>query len=187
MSQDASFTEKNLEEFAAGCHGEFEDCEFDGIKFSQLNIRPSSFFDCKFKNCNLAGIDLLGSTFRDAQFSDCNLMGLNWSSIKRFENCSFQNCKLDLSSFQTLKLKRLSCIDCSMKEVDFSDANLAESDFSGSTLTGASFTRSDLSKANFKTARDYFIDPTFTKVKGAKFRLPEAMTLLAALGVEVDF
>jgi fluoroquinolone resistance protein len=64
---------------------------------------------------------------------------------------------------------------------------LPGSDFSGSLLTGASFTKSDLSKADFRTAKDYFIDPSFTKIKGAKFALPEALALLTALGAEVDY
>jgi fluoroquinolone resistance protein len=113
-------------------------------------------------------------------------MGINWVTLNRFEDCTFHGCKLNFSNFLGLKLKRLSCISCSLKEVDFSEAQLSEADFSESMLRGAIFTKSDLTKANFRTAKEYFIDPVSTKIKGAKFCLPDALTLIEALGAEVE-
>jgi uncharacterized protein YjbI with pentapeptide repeats len=94
---------------------------------------------------------------------------------------------LDYSVFQDLRVRRLKFIDCSLKEADFSDADLSESNFSGSILVGASFAGADISKADLRTAKEYFIDPRSTKIKGAKFCFPEAASLLSALGAEVDF
>lgn len=187
MIEDTRFNESHFETLAAACPTEFEDCEFSGIRFADINLKSSQFINCTFKNCNFAGQDFLNSSFRDLKFIQCNLMGLNWAALKKMDNCSFTDCKLDLSTFQGRKLKHFECIECSAKEVDFSDADLTESDFSGTTLESSSFTRANLTKANLKTAKSYFIDPQFTKVNGAKLSFPEAISLLHALGVEIDF
>ncbi len=187
MIQDTIFNEKNFADLLKPSPMEFEDCEFHGINFTAIDLKRSLFEDCKLTHCNLAGQDLLGANFRDVQFAGCKLMGINWATLSRLENCNFSDCKLDLSSFQGRKLKRLRCINCSLKETDFSEAELTEADFSGSILSAASFVRADLSKANLRSAKGYFIDPSFTKIKGAKFSLPEALTLLVALGAEVEF
>jgi fluoroquinolone resistance protein len=184
---DLIFDSRNVQLLQSSCPGEFEDCQFEAIKFAGFSLKSSKFLNCKFSRCNFAGSDLLRSSFRDVEFIECQLMGINWAALTRFESCSFQSCKLDYSVFQGLKLRRLKCIDSSLKEADFSDADLSESDFSGSILVGASFAGADISKADLRTAKEYFIDPRSTKIKGAKFCFPEAASLLAALGAEVDF
>src|ERR1700733_9791842 len=92
--EQASFSESNLDELRKSCPARFEDCEFTGVKFEGLSLKPSGFLDCRFTNCNFAGTNLLGSSFRSVQFVDCNMMGISWSSLNRFENCKFQGCKL---------------------------------------------------------------------------------------------
>lgn len=44
----------------------------------------------------------------------------------------------------------------------------------------------NLEKADLRRARGYFIDPKFAKLKQAKFSFPDAVTLIEALGVEVE-
>ena len=187
MIQDAVFNKANFSELENLTSFEFENCEFNGISFSVFSLKRSLFADCKINNCNLAGKELLSGTFRDVQFTGSKLMGLNWCNLNRLENCSFTDCKLDLCSFQGQKLKRTGFINCSLKEVDFSDADLTECDFSGSFLAGASFVRANLAKADLRSAKNYFIDPSFTKIKGARFKLPEALVLLQALGAVVEY
>ncbi|MCX6118367.1 MAG: pentapeptide repeat-containing protein, partial [Proteobacteria bacterium] len=102
-------------------------------------------------------------------------------------SCNFYCCKLDYSIFQGLKIRGFKFKDCVMKEADFSASQLVGSDFSGALLDGTSFDRADLSKADFRTAKNYQINPLSSKIIGAKFRFPEAMSLVSALGAEIDY
>ncbi|MEK2646303.1 pentapeptide repeat-containing protein [Bdellovibrio sp. BCCA] len=72
-------------------------------------------------------------------------------------------------------------------KANFSGANLQKSSFQSSLLTGASFANANLEKADFRNAKNYFIDPRFVKMKEAQFSFPEAIVLLQALGVLVEF
>ena len=62
---------------------------------------------------------------------------------------------------------------------------LVEADFAGSDLERALFKGCDLEKANFIGAKNYSIDVTANTIKGARFSLPEAISLFAALGIEL--
>ncbi len=185
--ESTSFCEEDIARLSKAWPSSFESCQFSGMKFCEISLRGISFLDCKFERCSFSRADLQRSSFSNNKFTDCNLMGINWVTLNRFDNCEFRNCKLDYSCFQALKLKRLVCVDCSLREVDFYSTQLVEADFSGSNLAGTSFAKADLSKADFRTAKDYFIDPVVTKIKGAKFSLPDALVLLESFGAEVSF
>lgn len=175
-----------MENLGSSLPGIFEDCQFEGIKFTDLKLTGSRFLDCKFKHSNFSGVKISGASLRNSTFEDCNLMGVNWTTLSAFENCSFNLCKLDYAIFTALKLKKLQLIDCSVKEADFSKAFLAEADFAGSILTRSTFTGADLSKADFRSAKEYAFDPTSVKIKGTRFGFPEAISLLEALGAVVE-
>lgn len=187
MAEDLTFTVNDLEKLRELLPGEFAECQFEGIRFSHLQIKPSSFRNCTFTNCNLTEMEMLSSTMRNIDFAGCNLMGVNWAALNRFEDCRFRECKLDYACFQGLQLKRTPFLDSSLKETDFSECQLSEANFSGSILTGANFNKANLSNANLKRSKEYFIDPAFTKIKGAQFSLPEAIILLTALGAKVEY
>lgn len=187
MIEGRTFRTENLDELAALLPGEFADCEFEGLRLAGVSLRGSLFNDCRFRSCHLAGIDLVNGVMRDCAFSSCNLVGLNWASLRRFEGPSFADCKLDLGSFQGCKLPKTKFVDGTALETDFADADLSGAEFARVNLAGAVFSRANLTKADLRTARGYFIEPQFTKLKGAKFSFPEAATLLTAMGLEIDF
>lgn len=163
-----------------------EECEFQGVDFSPLDLKGVTFLDCTFTNCNLANQSLTKTTMREPTFVGCNLMGINWPSLKRLEWPKYRECKLNFSSFQGLKLKKLEMTTCSAVEVDFAEADLTSADFSNTGLAGAVFERAILEGADFRTSRDYVIDVRTTKIKGAKFAYPQVMALIAALGAEIE-
>ena len=76
-------------------------------------------------------------------------------------------------------------LDCSAVEVDFREADLSRADFSGTDLSNSLFSKTDLSGADFSQARNYHLDPGQNKLKGAKFSLPEAMSLLYAMEIDL--
>ena len=71
-------------------------------------------------------------------------------------------------------------------DVDFREADLSKADFSGTDLTGAQFGRTNLTGANLESARNYRIVPAENTLKGARFSLPEAMSLLSGLDIEIS-
>ena len=62
--------------------------------------------------------------------------------------------------------------------MDFREADLTNADFSGSDLGQSLFLNTNLSEADLSTARNYHIAPEHNVLKGARFSLPEAMSLL---------
>jgi uncharacterized protein YjbI with pentapeptide repeats len=71
-------------------------------------------------------------------------------------------------------------------EVDFSGATLEGAAFVDSDLSGARFVRTRLSGADFRSARNYRIDPTANRLAGARFSLPEAISLLGAFDIVLE-
>lgn len=182
-----TFTADNFTEFKNLNMSEFDDCTFSGIDFLGVSFRSWRFSDCQFIKCSFSEVDVVNTTFREVTFKDCRLMGINWASTKNFSDPRFESCKLDYSVFQGADLRKVSFLDCSAKDVDFTNCNLSGAVFTGTSLQNASFNQSDLRNADLRGASRYFIDPQYTKLKGAKVDFPEASSILSALGLKVNF
>lgn len=85
----------------------------------------------------------------------------------------------------SLSLREMSMIDCKAHDVDFRDADLTQADFSQSDFTNSLFNQTLLAEANFTDAINYNINVFENNVKRAKFSLPEAMSLLQYLDIEL--
>jgi uncharacterized protein YjbI with pentapeptide repeats len=168
--------------------------QFDGCRFEHCSFQEGEFLDCAFRDstfegCNLSMWKVTNTTFLDVVFRESKLTGVDWTAARwsavgapvTFED----HCVLDLGVFLGLTLTRAAFRDSSAHDVDFSEADLAGSDFSGTDLHGARFNHTNLTKTRFETAFSYTIDPGANLVKGARFALPEAASLLRALGVEL--
>ncbi len=164
---------------------EFFDCQFESMDFTALNLASFRFIDCTFSKCNFSNALLRGVNLRSPVFKECKLLGLNWTELTTFIAPYFENVQLDYSVFQEMNLVKAIFKNSSLCEVDFSGANLVKSDFTLSKLPRASFSRADLSEADFREATDYYIDPRETKIKKAKFSLPEALSLLDVFDVVI--
>lgn len=186
MNEDLLITPENAPTLFAQSGAEFYSCEFQGVNFANLPLKSTLLAECKFSGCNLANADLTNTSLRELEFTACNLMGINWARARRVSDLAFKDCKLDFGSFQGLSLKGLKCLGSFALETDFSDADLTGSDFSRTSLAGASFVRAKLEKADLRSAVHYLIDPRFTSIKGAKFSFPDVISLITALGAEVD-
>ena len=90
------------------------------------------------------------------------------------------------ATFIELKLRGIQIIDCIAIDVDFRQADLSTADFSGTDLSESMFGDTDLSGANMNKARNYQIDASQNVLKGARFSLPEAMSLLYSLDIILD-
>lgn len=164
---------------------EFFDCRFQDCNFQDADLSYKKFSDCELVGCNISVANLNNATFRSCKFSRCKLVGINWSATNRFEDIQFDNCVLSSSIMMNLNLRGFSFKESVLKDVDFSEANLQKVEFDTCDLSGATFRNTDLSGGDLSSSTSYEIDPTFNKIKKTKFRLPEAISLLNGLGIEL--
>lgn len=131
---------------------------------------------------------VVDSVFHDVRFEECRLLGVDFgrASRKLPLRLEFVRCDLSYASFAETPVKDLRIEDSTVRDADFTKAAIAGAVLSGADLAGAVFRAADLRKADLRTARGYTIDPKETRLEGAKFSLPEALSLLAAFGVELE-
>jgi len=119
-------------------------------------------------------------------FNNSKAVGVNFSSCNGLSSLIFKACLLDYSIFQGVEIPSLKMENSSLKDTDLSESKLVNACFSGCNLQNAIFNSSDLSKADFRNAKNYYLDPQYTKIRNAKFSMPEAMSLLSALEIIVE-
>ncbi len=170
---------------------EFRECSFVRCCFSESVLRACVFDECVFVECDLSLVKLPHSVFSSTRFEDSKIIGVNWTEarwprVRLLVPVRFEKCVIDHSIFLGLELKGVRFTECAAKDVDFREADLSKADFSGTDLTGAQFGRTDLTGANLESARNYRIVPAENTLKGARFSLPEAMSLLSGLDIEIS-
>ena len=145
--------------------------------------------DCKVKSSNFSLIKVNNVKFNEVEFNSSKLVGIKWfkASTSLGFNVSFDECILDYGNFADLDLKKTEFIKSSLKEVYFTENNLTKSVFTGSDLTGTIFHNCDLTKSDFRKVINYKIDFTSNKLTKAKFSLPEAISLLESLDMDVEW
>ncbi|MFN2145244.1 MAG: pentapeptide repeat-containing protein [Anaerolineales bacterium] len=172
---------------------EFINCLFRRCVFSDIQFRDCRFRGCTFEGCDLNMVKLPGCVLVDTAFTDSKLLAVDWTvaawdkaellqsgAVMRFEQCV-----LNYGVFIGLKLRGLVLKRCIAKEMDFSEADLEGADFSGTDLEQTVFRSTNLDGTNFVGAKNYFIPAETNSMKGGRFSLPEAMSLLYGLGIEL--
>ncbi len=175
--KEEAFSALNEEEIRLS-GAEFYKCRFESCSFGAYKITGARFESCQFVNCDFSLAIFKETELIDVEFDGCKLIGVDWTLIKNRLQCEFKNCKLDSSSFYGMPLKVLNMIDCSARDADFEEADLTKADLSGCDLLRAKFNGANLSGVDLRGARSYSIDPNKTKVKKAKFSMPEVLSLL---------
>ena len=166
---------------------EFENCVFQKCEFVESEFKSCEFTECKFVNCRLSATKVTDSRFMNVTFIDSKVIGLDWIRASSVMFLSFDRCDISMSNFAGLELGEFSLIESVAREVNFVETVLQKSDMSGTDFELARFLKTDLRQANFIDAKNYLIDVTSNKLKGAKFKMPEAIELLDGLGVEVEW
>ena len=85
-----------------------------------------------------------------------------------------------------MKLDRFICTNSQAKSCDFSESSLREANFSKTDLSETNFHHANCEKASFSDAKQYYIDPSVTKLKDAIFSYPEALSLLNSFNIKID-
>jgi len=91
------------------------------------------------------------------------------------ETCGFSGLPMSVTVFE----------ECVIRECGFGEANLSKAVFDDCDLEGTLFHGAKLDGANFSRARNYTINPASNSIKGAKFSLPEAVSLLGGFDIEL--
>lgn len=168
----------------------FIDCEFKSCSFHGAKLRDCRFVDCEFLGSDLSLVEIPGSTFINVLFEDSKIIGVNWSRANwtlplLMGRIRFSRSVLDHSTFLGLKLPGLKVTECVVWGADFREADLTGAVFSGSDLQDSIFGATDLTRADLSRARNYQIHPAKNTLTGAKFSLPEALSLLLSLDIRL--
>ena len=167
----------------------FQYCTFNDCAFTEGQLHACTFMDCTFNNCDLSLCNLRDSAFARVEFVACKLMGVNWAEIDQtnqfFKPFDFLACNLSYGTFIGLELRKIRLTDCTALDADFAEADLTEAICIGTDFNESRFLHTDLSKADFTGAKNYRIVPDLNTLKGAKFSLPEALSLLRNMEIEL--
>jgi uncharacterized protein YjbI with pentapeptide repeats len=169
---------------------EFDECTFVRCSFAESVFRRCRFASCVFEHCDLSLVQLPDSSFSACRFEDSKLVGVNWTEAhwpetRLWEPVHFSRCMINHSTFIGLNLKGICVTDCVAEDVDFRESDLSQADFSGTDLSKSLFINTNLTKADLSRARNYTIDAGQNVLKETKFSLPEAMSLLYGLDIDL--
>jgi fluoroquinolone resistance protein len=164
---------------------EFDKCVFKRCRFSETTFRKCRFLNCTFRNCDLNLMRVPGSSFIEAQFEDSKAIGVDWTEASWgfLSSIRFLRCTVNYSIFTDLDLRKARIEGCVAEEVDFRGANLTGVNLSYTDFIGSFFKHTVLEQADFTHAKNYKIDVNMNRLKGAKFMLPEAISLLYSLDI----
>jgi fluoroquinolone resistance protein len=163
---------------------EFVGCTFDRCTLQGAVLSHCTFRECRFDTCDLSGAALPNVRLNEVRFVGSKLTGIDWTQAgdselsRRLLRADFEGCVLTLGSFFGLTLHGRTLVRSTARETDFRDADLTEACLQGTDLAGALFHGTKLLRADLTGATDYAIDPRTCAVRGARFSLPEAVSLL---------
>nr|WP_319400806.1 pentapeptide repeat-containing protein [uncultured Carboxylicivirga sp.] len=167
--------------------GEYDNCEFKGCRFSDLDLSSFTFVDCLFKDCDLSTSKLTNTAFSNVRFQNCKLLGLQFDQCHDYMlSPQFENCQLNFSSFYQRKIKNTFFKDCQMEEVDFSETDLSNSTFDNCNLLNAVFDHTNLDKADLTTSYAFIIDPDKNRLKKTKFSVRGLPGLLSKYDLKIE-
>lgn len=172
----------------------FEGCRFERCSLKETQFKKCKFRDCAFSHCDLNLIQVEDCVFSQASFDECKLVGINWAKaawgkydpLLKLKAVDFKHCVLNYSVFMGMNLNGVVMQHCIAKEVDLSDALLRQADCTHTDFTGSRFCHTDLTEADLRGASNYHIPPQMNTLKKTRFSLPEAMSLLYALDIEIE-
>ncbi len=163
----------------------FRNCTFSKSSMKGCKFEDSSFDGCTFDDCDISLMKFQDTAFTNITVNNCKAMGIAWSEATNPFSIQFLHSRISYSVFYGKNLRKTKIVHCQADEADFSECNLSQADFGYTDLRGARFSNTDLTKANFAGAKNYYIDPAANKIAKAKFSLPEALSFLQVLDIEL--
>jgi fluoroquinolone resistance protein len=168
----------------------FRDCVFEECDLREARLHDCDLIDTDLLGCDLGLLDVKGSRFGGVTLEACHVVGVMWSraytSPERRLEVDFKDSVLNFSTFAELDLRKRRFEGCTVNEALFDACDLRDASFRHSDLTGTQFRGCDLRGADLRTARHYAIVTGDNRVAGLRASLPEAVGLLAGMGIELE-
>lgn len=193
-NKPATFADETLKSIDASSEiirdKEFIDCTFDHCTFVETQFDDCIFTDCIFTECDLSLISVKNCRFMGTRFVKSTVIGVNWTFAawdRKFlmRAIDFEDCNINYNIFIGLKLRKMMIKGCAARGTDFADADVTEADFQKTDFEEARFLHTDLTQVNLVGAKNYQIVPDLNTIKDAKFSLPEAVSLLYNMDIEI--
>lgn len=167
----------------------YHEVHFDGLNLVEHELRGAAFFDCSFEECDLTCADLTDCTLRGVRFGGCRLRGVDLGVLHDDAlgvEAAFERCDLDHLRAHELDLRSCRFFGGHAREAEFTRCDLRGVTFDQIDLRGARFQQCDLRRADLRHASGYLIDPATNGVRGLKVALPEALSFLRVLHLDVE-
>src|SRR5690606_15789656 len=164
-------------------------CRFVDCALDEMSFRGSHLSECRFERCDLSLADFTDTVFQGVEFEECRLTGNHFDTLKTGAlgvMASFGGSDLSYCSFRKMDLTACSFTDCTTADAEFVQCELEGVSFAGTDLTRCTFHANNLMSADLRTARNYTISPFGNRVKGMKVSMPEALSLLLQLDVDLS-
>jgi fluoroquinolone resistance protein len=186
---DQEFNNVHLDGFQI-ISSEFVDCTFNQCSFVETELIKCRFVNCAIRGCDLSLIKIPESMLSSICLEDSKIIGVNWTQADWTaailgKPLHFSKSTLNHSTFIGLNLVGMQILNCNVVDVDFREADLTGADFSGSDLTESLFLHTKLREANLAQARNYSINPGLNDLQAARFSMPEAISLLYNMDIEL--
>ena len=165
----------------------FADCSFTKCELDHTTLN-----ECKFVRCEITGLRSTHSSVQSQDFEDCRLQEIEWAPL--MSNGAFPD---PIHTLKECSLKYNTFTEMNFNRFDFSDGNeivgsmfakceMQLASFKGTELHETEFYQCDLRKADFRDATGYKVDILGSRMKDARFSLPEAVNLLADLKIKLS-
>lgn len=164
-------------------------CTFIDCTLSELSFRDTHLSECRFERCDLSLADFTDTVFQGVEFDSCRLTGNHFDTLKTGAlgvMATFDGCDLSYCSFRKMDLTACRFTNCTTADAEFVHCELAGVSFEGSDLSRCTFHANNLMGADLRGARNYVISPFGNRVKGMRVTMPEALSLLGELGVDLS-
>lgn len=183
---DETLTEQNFSSEILDCK-QFSDCVFKSCCFNEVKLHDVTFRNCKFVQCDFQQTHFDGAILVSPVFEECKLTGADFHLLNDFRGsfffhqsvligCNFSGLGMKKSEFRGSRL--MGCL--------FVETNLEFAFFYSSDLKESLFHESKLDSADFSDAKNYSINILTNTTKRAKFSMPEAMSLLREIDIEIS-
>ncbi len=193
LNEPRRYTDEQFDGLAAGERALHDaivlGCTFTNCDLTEQSFKRTHLVDCRFEGCELSMVDLTDAVLQTVELDTCRLTGVNFAAVSRLPiipEAKLTDCDLSFATFRDMDLTMWSFVGCRLTEAEFVRCELKGVSFAGADLTRCTFQRNDLAGADLRGARGYVISPLDNNLRGMKVSLPEALGLLAAVGVAVE-
>jgi uncharacterized protein YjbI with pentapeptide repeats len=165
----------------------FLECEFEHCDINETDFSNSRFSECKFLQSRISMASLKSCKMQDVSFSESKIVGVDFSECDPLLlSMAFDRCSIQSANFSQMNLRGIGFLKSIVKECRFIETELTAASFKGCDLSGTIFHNTILTEADLTDACNYRIDPMTNKLRKARFSLPEAVTLLEMLQIEIE-